>query len=78
MEQTMTTDSVRAFIEALVSVGRLPRSKRNDPEAILRAMDAFVERVHEYERNDEFEREQAQYELDKARAIDVFWSYRHH
>ena len=74
----MTTDSVRSFIESLVSIGRLPRSQRNDPKAILRAMDAFLERVHEADRNYEFEQEEARYKLDQAAAIDPFWSYRYH
>jgi hypothetical protein len=78
MEEMMTTDSLRDFIERLISSGRLPRSKRNDPDAVIRAIDTFVEGIHEYERNDEFEREEAQYELDQAAAIDPFWSYRYH
>ena len=77
-EEMMTTDGVRGFIERLVSRGRLPRSKLNDPEAILRATDASMERFHEFERNDEFEREEALYRLDQAAAIDPFWSYRYH
>ena len=74
----MTTDSVRSFIEMLISKGRLPRSKRNDPDAVMRAIHTFVERIHEQERNDEFERDEAQFELDQAAAIDPFWSYRYH
>jgi len=74
----MTTDSVRSFIERLISIGRIPRTKRNDPDAVIRAIDTFVERIHEQVRNDEFEREEAQYELDQAAAIDPFWSYRVH
>jgi hypothetical protein len=78
MEEMMTTDSVRGFIEKLISIGRLPRCKRNDPDAIIRAIDTFVEGIHEQERHDEFERDEAQFELDQAAAIDPFWSYRHH
>jgi hypothetical protein len=78
MEEMMTTDSVRSFIEALIRIGRLPKSKRNDPDAVIRAIDTFVERIHEQERHDEFERDEAQFELDQAAAIDPFWSYRLH
>jgi hypothetical protein len=76
--EEMMTDGVRGFIERLVSGGRLPRSKLNDPEAILRAIDAFMERFHEFQRNDEFEREEAEIWLEQAAAIDPLWSYRYH
>ena len=59
----MKTESLRNFIEMLILNGRLPKSKRNDPDAILLAIDAFSERVHEYERNEEFESEEAQCRL---------------
>lgn len=71
-------DALRSFIETLVSTGHLPKSKRNDPDVILRAIDAFRDGIFEAERKDEFEREEAEIRLKQAAAIDPLWSYRYH
>jgi hypothetical protein len=76
--EEMMIDGLRSFIETLVSQGHLPKSKLNDPDAILRAIDDFRERIYEAQRKDEFEREEAEIRLKQAAAIDTLWSYRYH
>ena len=40
----------RDFIETMILRGHLHRFRRHDTEAIERALDALIERVHEHER----------------------------